>query len=86
MEERQKDGCSRPIVIAGTRRSGYVRLPAADASDGSAVPFGSYYAAAVKDLPDGGDAWEGGLESLARGASSFTLLDGEQQAVTLHVR
>jgi hypothetical protein len=94
----QAAGGARVILFPTDRdrwypASRYLRLAAADAGDGVAtftgVPFGSYYAAAVQELPDGGDdAWQDPdyLALLARGAASLTMRDGEPQTATLHVR
>ena len=51
----------------------------------AALPAGSYYAAAVAQLPsDGDEAWQDPafLESLVGRATSFTLGEGQSQALT----
>ena len=63
------------------------RRPTAKAWPGfAAVPAGSYYAAAVAQLPsDGDEAWQDPafLESLVGRATSFALGEGQSQALTL---
>lgn len=50
------------------------------------LPFGSYYAAAVAQLPnEGDDAWQDAafLESLALHASTFTISEGQKRTLSL---
>jgi hypothetical protein len=52
------------------------------------LPSGSYYTAAVRQLPsDGEDAWQDPqfLESLLTGATTVTLSEGQKQLVALRI-
>jgi hypothetical protein len=71
-------GGSRFLRAAQTQADGTFTI--------AGLPSGSYYAAALAQLPaDGADAWqdERFLESLIFGASTVTLGDGQRQTVAL---
>jgi hypothetical protein len=53
------------------------------------LPFGSYYVAALAQLPvDGDEAWQDPalLESLAARASNVMIREGETSSIALNVR
>ena len=73
-------GESRFLRVAQTSAEGAFTI--------AGPPAGSYYAAALAQLPaDGADAWQEDrfLEALIFSASSVTLGDGQKQTLTLQV-
>lgn len=98
LDDRAEPAARVQVVLFSTDRdrwyqtSRFLRTAAADA-DGMAtltgIPFGSYYVAAVPRPPDGGaDAWQDPsfLVSLAGGATSATIREGEKLALTVRAR
>lgn len=97
VDDRNRPTARAHLIVVSTDRdhwfpaSRFMRRAAADEQGAfvvSGLPFGSYYAAAVSQLPsDGTDAWQAPvfLDSLVRRASTVTMSEGQKVTRTVQV-